>query len=75
MQRISGYGMDKQLSLSALNDELAQVRTRKKNSYRKLSVLFRGESGSHSFGRTTTKESAAPSSTKNKDKQRDPDAH
>lgn len=55
--------MDKQLSLSAFTDELAQVRTKKKNFWIKSTASFRGESGLHSFCRSIIKESAATSPT------------
>lgn len=53
--------MDKQMSLSALSDELAQVRTKKKNFSHRLTALFRGESGLPSYVRVITKENAATS--------------
>ena len=55
--------MDKQMSLSALSDELAQVRTKRKNFSHRWTASFRRESGSHSFGRVITKENAATSPT------------
>lgn len=55
--------MDKQMSLSALSDELAQVRTKKKNFSHRWTASFRGESESHSFGRAIIKESVATNPT------------
>ena len=55
--------MDKQMSLSALSDELAQVRTKKKEFLAQLTASFRGESGWHLYVRVITKENAATSPT------------
>ena len=84
--------MDKQMTMSALSDELAQVRTKKKEFLAQIERIvpwkewltliqpcyYKGERGNKPYPLETIVDStiiSAPSSTKNKEKKRDPDAH
>ena len=84
--------MDKQMTLSAFSDELAQVRTKKKEFLEQIERIvpwkewlamiqpcyYKGERGNKPYPLETIVDStilSAPSSTKNKEKKRDPDAH
>ena len=84
--------MDKQMTLSAFSDELAQVRTKKKEFLEQIERIvpwkewlcliqpcyYKGECGNKPYPLETIVDStilSAPSSTKNKEKKRDPDAH
>ena len=55
--------MDKQMSLSAFNDELGQVRTRKKEFLSQIERLIPWSEWAHSFSRAIIKESSGTSPT------------